>query len=186
MNMHVPQSIAAATELKFLASVLRQIISPRTNSPIIQLFQDTLTGAYRISQKDVKVPEHIAMNILARIKKPLSTYSRKGGSLTGKELISSTLPLLDFNGSIKIRDGQLTDGVLKKSAFGGSADNLIDGILHVIYNDFGPQRCGQFINEVQNIVTKFNLYSGFSVGASDLVANSVITETVHNSLEKGR
>lgn len=186
MNMHVPQSIAAATELKFLASVLRQIISPRTNSPIIQLFQDTLTGAYRISQKDVKVPEHIAMNILARIKKPLSTYSRKGGSLTGKELISSTLPLLDFNGSIKIRDGQLTEGVLKKSAFGGSADNLIDGILHVIYNDFGPQRCGQFINEVQNIVTKFNLYSGFSVGASDLVANSVITETVQQALEKGR
>ena len=186
MNMHVPQSIAAATELKFLASVLRQIVSPRTNSPIIQLFQDSLTGAYRISQNDVKVPEHIAMNILSRTKKPLSNYSRKGGYLTGKELISSTLPLMNFNGSIKVRDGQLTEGVLKKSAFGGSADNLIDGILHVIYNDFGHQRCGQFINEVQNIVTKYNLYSGFSVGASDLVANNVIVETVQRALDKGR
>jgi len=186
MNMHVPQSISAATELKFLASVLRQIISPRTNSPIIEIFQDTLTGAFRISQKEVKVPEHIGMNILARTKKPLSVFSRKNQPLTGQELISSTFPLMDFNGSIKIRDGQLTEGVLKKSAFGGSQDNLIDGILHVIYNDFGPERCGQFINEVQNVVTKYNLFSGFSVGASDLVRSQEVEKTIQASLEKGR
>jgi len=88
MNMHVPQSIVAATELKYLASVLRQIISPRTNSPIIQIFQDTLTGSFRISQPDVKVPEHIAMNILSRTKRPLSSYSRKEMNMTGQELIS--------------------------------------------------------------------------------------------------
>jgi DNA-directed RNA polymerase II subunit RPB1 len=186
MNMHVPQSISAATELKFLASVLRQIISPRTNSPIIEIFQDTLTGAFRISQKEVKVPEHIGMNILARTKKPLSVFSRKNQPLTGQELISSTFPLMDFNGSIKIRDGQLTEGVLKKSAFGGSQDNLMDGILHVIYNDFGPERCGQFINEVQNVVTKYNLFSGFSVGASDLVRSQEVEKTIQASLEKGR
>lgn len=186
MNMHVPQSIAAATELKYLASVLRQIVSPRTNSPIIQIFQDTLTGSFRISQKDVVVPEHIAMNILSRTKKSLSGFARKNKPMTGRELISSTFPLLDFNGSIKIKDGQLTDGVLKKSAFGGSPDNLIDGILHVIYNDFGSDRCGQFINEVQNIVTKYNLFSGFSVGASDLVRSSEVEEAIQLSLEKGR
>jgi DNA-directed RNA polymerase II subunit RPB1 len=186
MNMHVPQSIAAATELKFLASVLRQIISPRTNSPIIQLFQDTLTGAYRISQQDVKVPEHIGMNILGRMKKPLSGYTRNNGILTGRDLISSTFPLINFNGSIELQDGKLVKGELKKTAFGGSADNLIDGILHVIYNDFGPQRCGQFINEVQNIVTKYNLYSGFSVGASDLIGNETVETTIAAALQKGR
>jgi DNA-directed RNA polymerase II subunit RPB1 len=186
MNMHVPQSIAAATELKFLASVLRQIISPRTNSPIIQLFQDTLTGAYRISQQDVKVPEHIGMNILGRMKKPLNSYTRNNTILTGRDLISSTFPLIDFNGSIELRDGKLVKGELKKTAFGGSADNLIDGILHVIYNDFGPHRCGQFINEVQNIVTKYNLYSGFSVGASDLIGNDTVETTIAAALQKGR
>jgi DNA-directed RNA polymerase beta' subunit len=60
-----------------MASLLRNIISPRTNSPIIQLFQDTMTGIYRISQPDVKVPEHIAMNILARIKRPLARKNRE-------------------------------------------------------------------------------------------------------------
>ena len=186
MNMHVPQSIVAATELKYLASVLRQIISPRTNSPIIQIFQDTLTGAFRISQEDVRVPEHIAMNILGRTKRPLASYTRKDAMMTGQQLISSTFPLMDFNGSIQLKDGQLTKGVLKKSAFGGSQGDMVDGILHVIYNDFGPERCGQFINEVQNIVTKYNLYSGFSVGPSDLVGSPEIAEAISKSLEEGR
>ena len=186
MNMHVPQSIVAATELKYLASVLRQIVSPRTNSPIIQIFQDTLTGAFRISQEDVRVPEHIAMNILGRTKRPLASYTRKDALMTGQQLISSTFPLMDFDGSIQLKDGQLTKGVLKKSAFGGSQGDIVDGILHVIYNDFGPDRCGQFINEVQNIVTKYNLYSGFSVGPSDLVGSEEIAEAIAKSLADGR
>jgi DNA-directed RNA polymerase II subunit RPB1 len=37
MNMHVPQSITSATELKVIASLLRQIISPRKVNPIIAL-----------------------------------------------------------------------------------------------------------------------------------------------------
>jgi DNA-directed RNA polymerase beta' subunit len=79
--MHVPQSIASATEIKYLASVLRQIVSPRTNAAIISVFQDTQTGIYRLSQPTVRVPEHIAMNILARMKKPLSTYIRQNKDL---------------------------------------------------------------------------------------------------------
>jgi DNA-directed RNA polymerase II subunit RPB1 len=184
MNMHVPQSITAATELKFLASVLRQIISPRTNAPIIQIFQDTLTGAYRISQPDVQVPEHIAMNILARTKRPLKTYSRKNEPTSGPELISSTFPLMDFKGAIDVKDGQLVKGVLRKGAFSGSSSDAVDGILHVIYNDFGPQRCGQFINEIQNVVTKYNLFTGFSVGTSDLIRNDDIIGGINTNLQK--
>jgi DNA-directed RNA polymerase II subunit RPB1 len=62
MNMHVPQSIASATEIKYLASVLRQIISPRTNAAIISVFQDTQTGIYRLSQPDVQIPERFELN----------------------------------------------------------------------------------------------------------------------------
>lgn len=183
MNMHVPQSIAAATEIKYLASVLRQIISPRTNSPIIQLFQDTMTGTYRISQPNVKVPEHIAMNIMARMKRPLSSYSRTNNPVSGLDLISTTLPLFNFNGKVRIRDGQFQDStILRKGAFGGSSDSIIQ----TLYNDFSPQRAGQLINDVQSIVTKYNLFSGFSVGSSDLIANLETDEFVRKTLEEGR
>jgi DNA-directed RNA polymerase II subunit RPB1 len=176
MNMHVPQSIAAATELRYIASVLRNIISPRTNSPIIQLFQDTMTGAYRISQPGVEVPEPIAMNILARIKIP---FARKNRNWTGSELISAAFPTMNHSSGIKIQNGQLREGdVLKKGAVGG--------LLHVIYNDFSPERAGQLINDMQSIVTQYNLYTGFSVGTSDLIANEATLSYVSDQLKQGR
>jgi DNA-directed RNA polymerase II subunit RPB1 len=186
MNMHVPQSIVAATELKALASVLRQIISPRTHTPIIQIVQDTMTGVFRISKPDAKVPEHIAMNILGRMKRPLSSYTRKDGMITGQELISTAFPLMDFEGRISVEQGQLVKGLLKKGAFNGSIDDAAEGMLSVIYNDYTPQRCGQFVNDIQSIVTKYNLYTGFSVGASDLIASRDVYEQIDVSIAEAR
>ena len=178
MNMHVPQSIASATELKYLATVLRQIISPRTSSPIIQIIQDTLTGSYRVSQDTVEVPEHIAMNIMARMKKPLSSYRRKDRMITGKEMMSTTFPLMNLSGQATVVDGVLTKGIMGKGAYGSASK----GAIHVIFNDFGPQRAGQFINDIQNIVTKYNLFSGFSVGPSDLIVNAETDEFVKKTI----
>jgi hypothetical protein len=176
MNMHVPQSIAAATELRVLASLLRNIISPRTNSPIIQLFQDTMTGAYRISQSGVTIPEPVAMNILARIRRP---FVRKNRAWTGREVISAALPLLTYKEKgIALENGELSSGVLKKSATGG--------LIHVVYNDFSPERCGQLINDIQAVVTQFNLYTGFSVGTSDLIANVETSKFVNEKIDEGR
>lgn len=182
MNMHVPQSIAAATELKYLASVLRQIISPRKNSPIIEIVQDTMTGSYRISSPKFIIPEHIAMNILVRTKKILANFKRRGTPYTAPELISSTFPLLDYTGPITLKEGKLVKGRLDKGAFSSASR----GIIHVIYNEFGPQRCGQFINEIQNVVTKFNLFAGFSVGTSDLVTDEATAEFIKQKIEEGR
>jgi len=182
MNMHVPQSIVAASELKYLATVLRQIISPRRNAPIIGIEQDTLTGAFRISNPDIRVPEHIAMNILSRTKKPLSVFKRRGEAYTGPQLISSAMPLVNHEGSVTIKNGELVKGRLTKSAFTKASM----GIIHMIYNEFGPERCGQFINDVQNIVTKFNLFQGFSVGTSDLIANEETNEKVRERIAQGK
>jgi DNA-directed RNA polymerase II subunit RPB1 len=176
MNMHVPQSIAAATELRYMASLLRNIISPRTNSAIIQLFQDTMTGIYRISQPGVEVPEHIAMNILSRIHRP---FVRKNRNWTGGEIISCAFPMMNFKqGGIELQNGELVKGVLKKSATGG--------MVHVTYNDFGPDAAGKLINDIQSIVTQYNLYTGFSVGTSDLIANPRTSSFVREKIAEGR
>ena len=175
MNMHVPQSIASATELRYLASLLRNIISPRTNSPIIQLFQDTMTGVFRISQPGVSVPEVIAMNMLARLKRP---FTRKNMPWTGAELISTAFPMLSIKGNITIENGQLTKGIMKKSD--------CSHLIHVVYNDFGPDRCGQLINDIQSVVTQFNLFTGFSVGTADLIANLETQQFVADKLNEGR
>ena len=178
MNMHVPQSIASAMELRYLATVLRQIVSPRTNSAIIQLFQDTMTGTFRISQPTVQLPEHIAMNIMSRMKRPLSSYTRQNKAISGQDLISTTFPLMNMSGKIKVDNGKLVHGVIDKGVAGG--------IIQTLFNDFNPKRAGQFINDVQAIVTKYNLFSGFSVGASDLIPDPATQEIIQNEFEKTR
>ena len=182
MNMHVPQSITSASEIKYLASVLRQIVSPRTNAAIIAVFQDTQTGIYRLSQPNVKVPEHIAMNIMARMKKPLSSYIRQNKELTGQDIISSAMPAIDFQGNVTLKNGKLVKGILDKGAF----TKTTDGLVHMIYSDMGPQRAGQFINDIQNIVTKYNLFTGFSVGPSDLTMNKETEDAVQTIFAAGR
>jgi len=178
MNMHVPQSISSAMELRYLATVLRQIVSPRTNSAIIQLFQDTMTGTFRISQPTVQVPEHIAMNILARMNRPLSSYKRQNKMISGQELISMAFPLMNISEKIKVENGRLVKGILDKGVTGG--------IIQTLFNDFSPKRAGQFINDVQAIVTKYNLFSGFSVGASDLIPDPATQEIIQTKFEKTR
>ena len=58
MNMHVPQSISATTELINIASVNNQILSPRENKPIITIVQDTLLGIYKLTHSEIiRFPE---------------------------------------------------------------------------------------------------------------------------------
>ena len=165
-----------------LASVLRLIISPRENAPIIQMVQDTLTGAFRISNPKIRIPEFIVMNIMAKLRRPLASFDKTGLDHTGMDVISAAFPLMNFNELVTVENGRLTKGLLRKGAFNKTSQ----GVLHVLFNDFGPHRCGQFINEIQAIVTKFNTYTGFSTGASDLVANVETAEFVATTLADGR
>ena len=50
MNMHVPQSVQSSVEIRDLALVTTQIISPAQNKPIISFVQDTLLGSYIFTQ----------------------------------------------------------------------------------------------------------------------------------------
>jgi DNA-directed RNA polymerase II subunit RPB1 len=52
MNLHVPQSEETRAELSQIASVARQIISPRANKPVVGIVQDTLCGIRKFTLRD--------------------------------------------------------------------------------------------------------------------------------------
>jgi hypothetical protein len=74
------------------------------------------------------------------------------------------MPLMNYKEKVTLEDGELTSRV-------SSSKSATSGFIHVVYNDFSPERCGQLINDIQAVVTQYNLYTGFSVGTSDLIAN---------------
>jgi DNA-directed RNA polymerase II subunit RPB1 len=180
MNMHVPQSIASATELMIIATLLRQIVSPRNCQPIIAVFQDTLTGAYNLTQSDVLVPEHLAMNMLARSGRSMGDFKRLDAPLKGSEIMSHAFPLMNMDNKVKVENGQLVKGTLDDGV-----SKSIRRIVHTIYNDFGFERAGDFINSVQNIVTKYNMFSGFSTGPSDLTVSAEMYKSIAETIVSG-
>ena len=60
----MPQDPESEAELRNLAAVPFQIISPANNSSIIGIYQDSMLGCYQFTRKDVNFTPREAMNIL--------------------------------------------------------------------------------------------------------------------------
>ena len=177
MNMHCPQSYEAATELEEIAAVPHQILRPRDGIPVIGVVQDTLVGSYRLTRDHVKFNRREFMNLMMWNKRfdgtvPVSA-SDKGWS--GHQVLSQLMPPINMemtNSSKKkviITEGEVKEGQFDKSVFSKASK----GIIHMTFNDYGSKQTVDFIDAMQNTIEQFLVYNGFSVGISDLIADSV-------------
>ena len=83
MNMHVPQSEESRIEIKELAAVPTQIVSPANNKPIISLVQDTCVGSYLFTRYDNYLTEDQVRTIMIDV----STFD---GTLPEPEIRAGT------------------------------------------------------------------------------------------------
>lgn len=98
MNMHMPQSMSAETELMFLPAVTYQIISPSKNAPIIGIFQDSLLGCFQFTRENVKMDALQAMKLLMMfpdidVKKLDPNYKKTFNSF---DILSQIMPPLSY------------------------------------------------------------------------------------------
>jgi len=181
MNMHMPQSAIAETELRHLAAIPYQLISPAGNSPIIGIYQDSLLGSYRFTRSDIKFTPRDAMNLLMMFNNVDTKKLRENGNkITNFDILSQILPPVTMvyktklfeddpvpNNVLEIRNGKYVRGQIEKSVLGSSTK----GIIHRICNDFNNMASANFIDDLQNIITEYMKSSSFSVGISDLIAD---------------
>ena len=76
MNLHMPHDPEAESELKNLAAVPYQIISPGNNAPIIGIYQDSMLGSYRFTREAINFTHKEAMNLLIERKFCISILSQ--------------------------------------------------------------------------------------------------------------
>jgi len=181
MNMHMPQSAIAETELRHLAAIPYQLISPAGNSPIIGIYQDSLLGSYRFTRSDIKFSPRDAMNLLMMFNNVDTKKLRDiGNKITNFDVLSQILPPITMvyktklfeddpvpNNVLEIRNGKYVRGQIEKSVLGSSTK----GVIHRICNDFNNMASANFIDDLQNIITEYMKSSSFSVGISDLIAD---------------
>lgn len=180
MNLHYPQGAESDAELRGLAAVPYNFISPANNTPIVGIFQDSLLGAHLFTDPKVHVTMEHAMNLLMPVTKvdvsKLHSQARAtGGAVSSYSLLSQIMPPLTMtNGKMRIRRGEYLGGQLKKGLLGARSS----GILHRVCNDFGHYAATQFVDNLQNLVNRYIMAAGFSVGISDLISNQATRDSV--------
>jgi len=197
MNMHMAQSVAAETELRHLAAIPYQMVSPSSNAPIIGIYQDSLLGSYRFTRPNIKFSPRDAMNLLMMYPN-VNTAALKGKKqLTNFDVLSQIVPPLTLkyktklfeedeedmgtsNNVLEIRNGKYIRGQIEKSTLASTTK----GIIHRVCNDFGNLQAADFIDNLQNVVTEYMKSSSFSVGISDLIANRKTQDAIIQAIAK--
>ena len=80
------------------------------------------------------------------------------------------------NNIVEIRNGKYLRGHMNKGVLGSGSKGLIQSI----FNDFNFQESSDFIDNIQSIVTEYMKLSGYSVGISDLIADSETNQKIIN------
>ena len=189
MNLHGPQDAESATELKLLAAVSKQIISPANNKSIVGMFQDSLLGAFRLTRDNINFTPREAMNLLMSIKDVnVDLFKNSNKTISSFDLLSEIMPNMtakfknnqntDKNNIIDIKNGVFKGGQLDKGAFAAGSKGLIQSI----FNNYGYKAAEEFINNIQNIVTDYMKSSSYSVGISDLISNQETNKKISQTI----
>ena len=207
MNLHMPQDPESEAELKNLAAVPYQIVSPANNSSIIGIYQDSMLGSYLFTrEKEYKKGDHVvkeglrfsprdAMNILMMLntvnEKQLLRDAEKDGGITNFDILTQIMPPLSMKYKTKAfkedKDDSKTSNAILEIKNGtyvrGQMDKSVlgagtKGLLQRVCNDFGNMASAKFIDDLQNIVTEYMKSSAFSVGISDLISDQKTNEDI--------
>lgn len=185
MNLHMAQDPESEAELKNLAAVPYQIISPANNASIIGIYQDSMLGSFLFTRENIRFSPRQAMNLLMMFnginENKLMADIEKEGGVTNFDILSQIMPPLTMKyKKVEIKNGKYIRGQIDKGTFG--ARTL--GLLQRICNDFGNMASAKFIDDIQNIVTEYMKSAGFSVGISDLISNQNTNDQIIQVITK--
>ncbi|KAI8250485.1 DNA-directed RNA polymerase II subunit RPB1 [Colletotrichum sp. SAR11_239] len=199
MNLHVPQSEETRAEVKELCLVPINIVSPQRNGPLMGIVQDTLAGAYKLCRRDVFLTKEAVMNIMLWVPNwdgviPPPAIIRPRPRWTGKQIMSMAIPnIVSLHNApdskednplkdegLLIQSGELLYGLLSKKNIGAASG----GIVHIVYNEHGPEASMKFLNGVQQVVNYWLLHNGFSIGIGDTIPDKLTIEKVQVHIDE--
>lgn len=198
MNLHVPQSEETRAEINQLCMVPLNIVSPQRNGPLMGIVQDTLCGIYKMCRRDVFLTKEQVMNVLLWVPDwdgviPQPAIVKPRPMWTGKQILSLVIPagLNLLRGSdegfspinddgLLVSGGELMYGLLNKKSVGATGG----GVIHIIFNEKGPEAAMNFFNGAQTVVNYWLLHNGFSIGIGDTIPDRNTIQQIEDAVNK--
>lgn len=189
MNVFIPQNAQTMSELMDLAAVPYMILAPRDGKPIVEVVQDTMLGAFRLTKDWVRIHDKTMANLQmvnSYFKGKLPAPAEHGDSFfSGKQAYSQILPPGLFvelrnkaNEKFKIVNSEIISGSIDKPVY----HSISKGLLPVIYHDYSPFEVRRFLDNTQRLIMRWLASAGFSVGISDLVVDADTTEKLKDAI----
>ncbi|MGC8669535.1 MAG: DNA-directed RNA polymerase subunit A' [Candidatus Micrarchaeia archaeon] len=169
MNLHVPQSIEAQAEARYLMQPRDLIPSPRDGKPLMFIEEDELSGVYHLTKDGSYYSKDEASIMLSDIGIFKLPDPEKDGTYSGKELISMLLPEdLNFENKSKlgecvIKKGKLVKGILGENEVGEKGGALI----LKLYKDYGPEFTRDFLFKLARISLRSAYHAGVTISIRD-------------------
>ncbi len=185
MNMHVPQTLEAQAEAKYLMEVQYQIFSPRDGEAIITNNEDGITGMYFLTKDETRLDKEEASYVLGIAGIYELPEPTKDGMYKGKDVFSMLLPKdLDFEikshgNTFKISKGKLVEGVVTKETYGRGNNKL----LIKIGMDYGPEALRNFLFVSSKLADAYVTLAGVTVGTKEYMTNDEIEKARAELLE---
>ena len=199
MNVHVPQSPLAITEVQGLMSVPQQFVSPQASQPVIGLVQDALLGGYLMTSIDTIIDRSTFMSVVAAARRPgcdldtktslpPPTFLHPVPLWTGKQLLEVVLPPITMGNPKELSllwaavhdDGSMMQisthpvVVRRGRILTGQLNKSTLGIspnsvMHHCLLALGCKVAIQAMGDLQRIINRWLLERGFSIGIGDCV-----------------
>jgi DNA-directed RNA polymerase II subunit RPB1 len=199
MNMHVPMTLESVVELRFLASIPTQIVSPQASKPVMGLVQDSLLGTYLLTQCK-SLTHHDMTKLICSVSSfsedlPLPEKNKDGQDprWSSQQMLSMFLPEITYKKgarkesekekemrlkapktdvSVEEQNGAI-DIVAGKMSKGVLDSNSVgkknNSLFHIAWNDHGPSGARDLFNGIAFSANTWLQIHGFSVGISDCV-----------------
>lgn len=200
MNIHVPQTYEAETELRMIMNANNNIISPQESKPIIVIKQDALVSCYLMTKKNFQLSKEQFMNVcmkgskingdslwdVKRLRHVMKIWKENGIDnkkiFNGRCLMSLILPY-NFNYEkenkidekepiVKIKEGVLVSGVFDKNILGSNHGSIIQ----FLNKEYGSLVASNFIDNIQFLGTAWLMIHSFSVGLQDCMMTSQLSQ----------
>ncbi len=169
MNLHVPQTLEAQAEARYLMQPKYLVLSPRDGQPIIFSEEDEIAGIYLLTKDNAYFSKEEACRMLSNVGIYELPKAEKDGSYSGKAIFSMLLPKgINFEskasrGKVVIKNGILEEGIIDDRIIGKEGAKLI----RKLFVDYGPEVTEQFILRVNKLALRVAYLHGLTISVKD-------------------
>ncbi|VVB73719.1 DNA-directed RNA polymerase subunit A' [uncultured archaeon] len=176
MNLHIPQTLEAQAEARYLMLVAEQIFSPKNGDAVITNGEDGVVGFHLLTQDDALLTKDEVAYLLGIAGVREMPKEAKGGMYRGKDVFSLLLPKgLNYELTTKkehfvIKNGQLIEGTVTKAIFGQGNTMFVK-----IVSDFGFEALRKFLSNASRVADACATFYGVSIGVKDYLTSEEVT-----------